>query len=263
MVPTLLPPYAARKSSPAFGFLKGCYRFVAKEWPHAEREDLPDEGFEHQFRAFVRGLGQWDVSDERELHLGADYVPASGTAHEVDIVANRPEVRAVAELKNHSAAVGKNEVIVFFAKVLDYILANPVLALKQICLAFVCRASFEPRGLAACLGLGIHPVCSKIRPLPVLKETVDILTRAVREGLRLPRDMERRLYDLHAEVNNLSVGLTDTWLDARLGYQSESILTIHSVPPIRATEFANRFTQANSTCTDILKVAHHVRSSNG
>lgn len=260
MVPTLAIPYA-RGTSPAFDFLKGCYRFVAKEWPHAEREDLPDAGFERQFRTFVRGLENWEVSDERELHLGAGYVPASGTAHEVDIVANRPEVRAIAELKNHSAAVGKNEVIVFFAKVLDYILANPVLALKQICLAFVCRASFEPRGLAACLGLGIHPVCSKIRPLPVLKETVDLLIGEVRQGLHLPNDLERRLYDLCAEVNNLSIGLTDTWPDARLGYQSESILKIHRVPSIPASEFANRFTRANSTCSDVLAAARTIKSS--
>lgn len=247
--------------TPTLSFLKSCYRFVAKEWPHAEREDLPDQGFERQFRAFLRGLGNWEVSDERELHFGAGIMPASGTAHEVDIVANHPEVRAVAELKNHSAAVGKNDVIVFFAKVLDYILANPVLALKQICLAFVCRASFEPRGLAACLGLGIHPVCSKIRPLPVLKDTVDILTREVRHGLRLPNDLEQRLYDLCAEVNNLSIGLADTLPDARLGYQSESILTIHRTPLIPVGEFADRFTQANSICADILAAARAANSS--
>lgn len=249
--------------NPALRFLRGCYRFVAREWPHAEREDLPDQGFERQFRAFLRDLGDWEVSDERELHFGAGYTPASSTTHEVDIVASRPEVRAIAELKNHTASVGKNDVIVFFAKVLDYILANPVLALKQICLAFVCRASFEPRGLAACLGLGIHPVCSKIRPLPVLADSVDIMTRAVRHGLSLPNDLEQRLHDLRAEVSNLSVGLTDTWPDARFGYQSESVLTIHSTPPIPAHEFADRFTHANSTCADILAAARATQSSEG
>ena len=248
--------------SPTLRFLRACYRFVSRDWPHAERDDLPDQGFERQFRAsLLRDLGKWDISDERELHLGSGYTPASGTAHEIDIVANHPEVRAIAELKNHAAAVGKNDVVVFFAKVLDYILANPILALKQICLAFVCRASFDPRGLAACLGLGIHPVCSKIRPLPVLAESTEILTHEVRRGLSLPEGVEQRLYDLHAEVRNLSVGLTDTWLDARLGYQSESMLTIHSHPPIPASEFADRFTLANSTCADILVAARATRSS--
>lgn len=262
MVPTFPSP-RARTSSPMFSFLKACYQFVSKEWPHAEREDLPDRGFERQFRMFVRCLGPWEVSDERELHFGADHRPASGTAHEVDIVVSSPEMQAIAELKNHAAAVGKNDVIVFFAKVLDYILANPALALKKICLAFVCRASFDPRGLAACLGLGIHPVCSKIRPLPVLEQTVAILTREVRHGLNLPDDHEQRLSDLRAEVNNLSVGLTDTWPDARFGYQSESILAIHSTHPIPAGEYADRFTQANSTCSDVLSVARAVRSSAG
>lgn len=258
---TLTLPRPNVRSSPTLLFLKACYQFVAKEWPHAQQEDLPDRGFERQFRAFVRELGSWEVSDERELHLGADYVPASGTAHEVDIVASHSNVQAVAELKNHAVAVGKNDVIVFFAKVLDYVLANPVLALKEICLAFVCRASFEPRGLAACLGLGIHPVCSKIRPLPVLANTVEILTREVRDGLSLSDEVKERLHDLRAEVRNLRVGLTDTWPDSRFGYQSETILKIHSVPPIPASEYADRFTQANSTCADILATARATKAS--
>ena len=254
---TLTLPIPTARSSPTLRFLKACYEFVAKEWPHTQQEDLPDRGFERQFRAFVRDLGSWEVSDERELHLGADYVPASGTAHEVDIVASHSNVQAVAELKNHAVAVGKNDVIVFFAKVLDYVLANPVLALKEICLAFVCRASFEPRGLATCLGLGIHPVCSKIRPLPVLANTVEILTREV----SLSDEVKERLDDLRAEVRNLSVGLSNTWPDSRFGYQSEAILKIHSVPPIPASEFADRFTQANSTCTDILATARASKAS--
>lgn len=259
MTPTL--PIPTARSSPTLRFLKACYEFVVKEWPHAQQEVLPDRGFERQFRAFVRDLGSWEVSDERELHLGADYVPASGTTHEVDIVASHSNVQAVAELKNHAVAVGKNDVIVFFAKVLDYVLANPVIALKEICLAFVCRASFDPRGLAACLGLGIHPVCSKIRPLPVLANTVDILTREVRDGLSVSDQDKGRLHDLRAEVRNLSVGLRDTWPDSRFGYQSEAILKVHRVPPIPASEFADRFTQANSTCTDILATARATKAS--
>ena len=252
------------KAAATLKFLKCCYRFVSEEWPHAQQEELPDQGFERQFReTCVRHLPDWQVSDERELHLGAGYTPASGVMHEVDIVARHSETRAVAEMKNRADAVGKNDIIVFFAKVLDYILANPALALEGLCLAFVCRASFEPRGLATCLGLGIHPVCSKIRPLPVLKNTVDILTREVRLGLRLPDDLEIRLADLRAEVANISVGLNDIWLDNRLGYQSETTLSIRAIPPIHADAFTQRFTRANSTCSDILKVARTFKSSEG
>ncbi len=254
----------SKKAAATLQFLRCCYRFVNDEWPHARREELPDQGFERRFReACVRDLVDWQVSDERELHLGGEYAPASGVTHEVDIVANHSETTVIVEMKNRADAVGKNEVVVFFAKVLDYILANPALALKELGLVFACRTSFEPRGLATCLGLGVHPVSSNIRPLPVLKNTIDILDRVVRRGLRLPSDLQPRLNDLRAEIANVSVGLNDTWLDNRLSYRSETTLLIRAIPSISADAFAQRFTDANSTCSDILRVARRISSSKG
>ena len=248
-------PRQMRKAAATLEFLKCCYRFVTEGWPHARREQLPDHGFELRFREAVRSLPNWQASDERELHLGAYLHAASGTTHEVDIVAIHPDVRVVVEMKNRTDAVGKNDVIVFFAKIIDYVLANPRLALDGICLAFVCRASFDPRGLAACLGLGIHPICSKVRPLPVLDDTVKILVREVCKGLELPGDLGLRLDDLRAEVANMSVGLKETWPDDRLDYRSETMLSIRSVPPIDVDQLANRLARANATCTDILRAA--------
>lgn len=241
-------------------FLKGGYRFVKERWPHATKdEQLPDRGFEHRFRECVRDLPDWQVSDPRELHLGTGLHAASGTTHEVDIVALHPDVRVVVEMKNRGDAVGKNDVVVFFAKVIDYVLANPRLALDGICLVFVCRASFDPRGLAACLGLGIHPICSKVRPLPVLGNTVDILVHSVCKGLNLPGDLGLRLDDLRAEVANLSVGLKGTWPDDRLDYRSDTMLSIRAVPPLDVDRLAKRLMRANSTCTDILQAARKAR----
>ena len=91
-----------------------------------------------------------------------------GTLHEADIVAKTSRATAAAELKNLGGGPGKNDIIVFYAKILDYLLANPDLAYDDICLAFVSRVTFDQRGLSACLGLGIHPIASDIRPLPVL-----------------------------------------------------------------------------------------------
>ena len=245
-----------RRAAATLEFLKCCYRFVTKQWPHEPREQLPDQGFELRFRERVRDLPDWQASDERELHLGAALQAASGTTHEVDIVALHPEVRVVVEMKNRGDAVGKNDVIVFFAKVLDYVLANPRLALDGICLVFICRASFDPRGLAACLGLGIHPVCSKVRPLPVLANTVKILVNEVCNGIDLPPDQALRLADLRAEVENMSVCLKDTWPDDRLDYRSETTVSIRSVPPLEDVDgLVDRLLRANATCTDILRTA--------
>ncbi len=103
-------------------FLKRCFRFVSQEWPHAVRESLPDEGFEEQFRdGCLRKLAGWSIAPSREMWLGAGLETLSGTLHEVDIVAKTNRTTAVAELKNLGNGPGKNEIIVFYAKILDYL----------------------------------------------------------------------------------------------------------------------------------------------
>ena len=144
--------------SPAvLGFLVRCYRFVAFEWPHVDRIQVPDRGFEQRFReSCVLELPDWSISTEREFYLGSGLDTASGVAHEVDIIANHPDLIAIMELKNWgSAGPGKNDVIVFFAKVLDYLATNPTLLFGDVCLSFMSRSSFDSSGLSACLGLGI------------------------------------------------------------------------------------------------------------
>jgi hypothetical protein len=49
-------------------------------------------------------------------------------------------------------------VIVFFAKVLDYIALNPPLAMKQICRIFMSAAGLEETALAACFGTSANAV---------------------------------------------------------------------------------------------------------
>jgi hypothetical protein len=93
------------------------------------------------------------------MHLGEDLLTASGTTHEIDLVGLHDQASAIVELKHwQSGPPTKNEVIVFFAKILDYVSANPALMLKDICPIFVSSSGFEESGLAACLGLGVHPV---------------------------------------------------------------------------------------------------------
>ncbi|MFA6054822.1 MAG: hypothetical protein WC769_05550 [Thermodesulfovibrionales bacterium] len=117
------------------GFMRHCYKFVAFDWQHAVREPLPDQGFEQRFReSCVSTFIGWTISQERELHLGSGLDAASGVYHEVDIVAGHPEVLLILELKNRQGALPeKNDVIVFFAKIFDYLALNSSLLLKDIC----------------------------------------------------------------------------------------------------------------------------------
>ena len=81
---------------------------------------------------------------------------------------NEP-LRGVFELKNRPEMLpDKNDVIVFFAKILDYLCLNPSLLKQTIVPVFLTAFPFEYSGLAACLGLGVHPVAPGLGPLPLL-----------------------------------------------------------------------------------------------
>ncbi len=242
-----------------------CYRFVAWEWPHVERIEVPDEGFEQRFReSCIRDLRSWSIASEREFNLGAGQDTASGVAHEVDIVARHPDLVAITEMKNRSGAPpGKNDVIVFFAKVLDYLALNPTLLSDDICLAFMSRHSFESSGLAACLGLGIHPVTPDLRPLPILIDNAVIMQRELDQGLPVPSELLARFDDFCAQLNRLSSGLNDTWLDNRCGYLSETSLVLNAVTPPDVARLSHLLRDANSEGAEILNSFKAVKAAIG
>ena len=242
-----------QSSEPTLDFLKRCFRFVSREWPHAKREPVPDEGFEERFRdSCVRQLAGWSVAPAREMWLGAGLETLSGTQHEVDIVAKTSRTTAVAELKNLGGGPGKNDVIVFYAKILDYLLANPDLAYDDVCLAFVSRSTFDQRGLSACLGLGIHPVASDIRPLPVLINNAMLMKVELDRGLRVESATLARFEDLCANLNRVSFALRETWVDYRCDYIfSDDGLLFRAVDPIDVDDLARELRQANGDCIAI------------
>jgi hypothetical protein len=257
--PEYTPPQAALE------FLVRCYRFVAWEWPHAERVQVPDQGFEQRFReSCFHGLTNWSVSTEREFHLGIGIDTASGVAHEVDIVARHPDLIAIMEMKNRGGVLpGKNDVIVFFAKVLDYLAANPTLLSGDVCLAFMSRRSFDSSGISACLGLGIHPVTPDLRPLPILIDNARRMQIELDRGLSVPPDLLDRVDDFYAHLNSLSAGLNDTWLDNRCGYLSESSLVLKSVIPPETAVLSQQLWSANGECSEILSAFSKLKAATG
>ena len=239
---------------PTLRFLQCCYRFVSREWQHAPREPLPDQGFELRFREnCVKSPGDWSISESREMRLGAGFETASGCLHEIDLTVRGPGVTGIVEMKNRGATPpDKNDVIVFFAKVLDYLTANPGLASSDVCLAFMSSNSFEQRGLAACLGLGIHPVAPDIRPLPVLVNNARIWSSRLRNGHVVSMEARERFEDLCSQLNNLSSTLNETWLDSRCGQVSDDRIVVRALGPLPTDCLAEQLRQANNDCTDIL-----------
>ena len=127
------PNMALRVEKPlplaALVLLRHCYRFVNEDWQHLPRDESADQGFEVGLReSCLAKLAGWVVSQHREMNLGMGLMTASGVLHEVDVVAQREPTVGILELKNR---VGwppeKNDVIVFFAKILDYLCLTPAL----------------------------------------------------------------------------------------------------------------------------------------
>ena len=214
------------------------------------REPVLDEGFEQRFReSCVRQLPGWSVAPPAEKALGAGIETLSGVLHEVDIVAKTSGATAVAELKNLDGGPGKNDIIVFHAKILDYLLANPHLADDSICLAFVSRTAFDQRGLAACLGLGIHPVASDLRPLPVLINNAMAMQTELDRGLQVAADTSARFQDFCDKLNSMAFALRETWLNYRCDYLgADEGLLFRPIDRINADNLARELRQVNSNC---------------
>ena len=241
-------------TEPTLQFLKRCYKFVMFEWQHASRELLPDQGFERCFReSCIINLKEWNISQERELHLGYGLETASGVYHEVDIVAIHPELTAILEIKKRQGYLpDKNDVIVFFAKILDYLALNPNLLLKELCPVFMSNINFEESGLSACLGLGIHPVAPELRPLPILVNTARIMSVELQRNIAIKPKVFERFQDLCAQINRLSCILSETWLSNRCGYQSEDKIVLKAVGGLQTNALSQELRQINSDCSELL-----------
>jgi len=226
---------------------------VTREWQHVVHESLPDQGFEMHFRAAsVRQMPEWQISQEWELELGSQLQTASGVRHEIDLVAQHPDTLAIVELKNRPEwPPGKNDVIVFFAKILDYLAFNPKLLLGEVCPVFLSSAVFDETALAACLGLGIHPVGPGMRPLPVLADTMRRIGAELEKGVNIATAKRQLWEDACADLNNLALQLTEVWMAARCGYQSDEQIGLRCVGGLETVAFSRDLRRLNAHCSDV------------
>lgn len=247
---------------PVLHFLRRCYIFVTQEWQHAVREPLPDQGFEQRFReSCVRNLRGWDISQEREMHLGQGLDTASGVSHEVDIVARHSDLTAILEMKNRqSFPPEKNDVIVFFAKILDYLALNPTLLLKEVCPVFMSNTPFEESGLAACLGLGILPVAPGLRPLPILVDNARRMGFEIKQGVVIAPHVNEQFQDFCAQLNSISLALSETWLANRCGYQSEDRIVLRAVGGLPTLALGQELRELNEDCNWLLDEFRRVKT---
>ncbi len=142
--------------------------------------------------------------------------------------------------------------IVFFAKILDYLAHNPKLMLGEIVPVFMSSSAFEESTLATCLGLGIHPIGPGLRPLPVLADNLKRTETEMQAGFELQDDdLDAQWDDICANANRLALGLDQTWFSARCGYVSDNIINIHKTFDIESIQLSRDLRQLNSNWNNI------------
>jgi hypothetical protein len=241
-------------SPQAVAFLRHCYRFVNDEWQHLSRDESADQGFEAKFResCIVKLVG-WVVSQHREMNLGIGFTTASGVLHEIDIVGQSDAVIAVVELKNRATdAPEKNDVIVFFAKILDYLCLTPALVRSSIVPVFVSTYAFEQSGLAACLGLGVHPVAPQLRPVPLLINNARCMLVEQEKGVRLSAENEDDFEDFCSKISHMASVLASADVNARFDYLNDFTLAVHAFGGFGVAELADELRALNGECTRLI-----------
>jgi hypothetical protein len=196
------------------------------------------------------------------MHLGGEFDTGSGILHEIDLVAAHADLIAVAELKNTgSLPPGKNDVIVFFAKLLDYLVRNPSLLHRDVVPVFVSCFALDLHGMAACMGLGIHPVTPGLRPYPILVDTVRRMEVEVGRGLPISQEVRERYEDLCARINAMGVALADGWTSSRLGYFADDRIIVRARPSYDAVALGERLRQLSAECSEVLSEIASVKAS--
>jgi hypothetical protein len=186
------------------------------------------------------------------MNLGQGISTASGVLHEIDLVARDSELHCFVELKNRSGyAPEKNDVIVFFAKLFDYLAMNADLLLTELCPVFMSATTFELSGMAACLGLGIHPVAPSIRPLPVLIFNAMCLEVEISKLTHVPPKLIENFEDYCANVNKMSLVLNETWMSNRCSRIAEDRLLLKAGGALDSWVLADEFMALNSAYIDL------------
>src|SRR5579871_4719228 len=239
----------------ALVLLRHCYLFVNEDWQHLPRDESADQGFEVKLReSCISKLAGWVVSQHREMNLGMGLITASGVLHEVDVVAQREPTVGILELKNRSEwPPEKNDVIVFFAKILDYLCLTPALLRSYLVPIFASSHPFEQSGLAACLGLGIHPVAPGIRPLPMLIDNANRMLGEMKNGVTLPQSDTLAFEDFCAKVSNMVSQLAGADANVRFDCFNDLTIAVRAFGGVAVTELADELWALNGECSRLIQ----------
>jgi hypothetical protein len=161
----------------------------------------------------------------------------------------------ILELKNRPGwPPEKNDVIVFFAKILDYLCHTPALLRTHLVPLFVSSHTFEQSGLATCLGLGIHPLAPQLRPLPILRDNSKRMTAELNKGVALSSANKLAFDDFCAKLENMSSLLADADVNNRFDCFNDLTIAVRAVGGLDVWELADELRILNSECSRLIQV---------
>jgi hypothetical protein len=161
----------------------------------------------------------------------------------------------ILELKNRAGWLPeKNDVIVFFAKILDYLCFTPALLQARLVPIFVSSYAFRQSGLAACLGLGIHPIAPQLRPLPILCDNANRMTAEIDKGMALSSGDALAFDDFCAKLANVVSLLTRADMNSRFDYFNDLTIAVRAFGGIDVDELADELRTLNSECSQLIQL---------
>jgi hypothetical protein len=174
-----------------------------KKWPEPTRYPRnaevcatdTDHGFERLLRECLEdALLPGQVSGVRDLGMGDGRTPAVVPRHELDLILLCDEGRFVIEAKAWQEEAGKEAVIVFLAKILDFMAAPTFDPFGPIFAGFIALNGFSDAALRIVFACGLTPITRRAEQLSfgyldaLLGAAVDESTKrgwtALEQGLR-------------------------------------------------------------------------------
>lgn len=203
-----------------------------KRWPEPTRypgnaeicATDTDRGFERLLRECLNDVllpGQ--VSGARDLGIGDGRTPAVVPRHELDLILRCDEGRFVIEAKAWQQEAGKEAVIVFLAKILDFMAAPTLEPLGPIFTGFIALNGFSEAALRIVFACGLTPFTQRAEQLSFAYMDV-LLSAAVAESVKRNwPELEQELRECRASLTPYAAqekkGMSDTFV-----FDADSVL---------------------------------------
>jgi hypothetical protein len=137
---------------------------------------------------------------------------------------------------------------------LDYLCHTPSLLRTRLVPIFVSSYGFQQSGLAACLGLGIHPVGPQLRPPIVLLENTNLMTHELKNGLSLTPADVLAFDDFRSKLKNILSLLEGADVNNRFDYLNDLTVIVHAFGNVDVDDLANELRTLNSECSRLIHV---------